>query len=121
MAGTLVASRLARCTRNLPAASRPGNGCRPSSRVHAASDVTRLNDEMWPHRSRLEVLADPLVTPVFGAGVLPTQALRPVEPRLVVLAAWTAPVPLGHGRVVQALPAVNGFHARWLPFSTANR
>lgn len=111
MAGRLAASRLARYRRNRSAASHPGNGCRPSSRVHTPSDVTRLNDEMRLCRSRCEVLADPLVTPVFWAAVLPTQALALVEPRLVSLPARAAPVPFGHGRVVNTFPAVNGPHA----------
>ena len=62
-------------------------------------------------RARLKVLANPLMTPVFWTAVFPPNALRLVEPWLMVLAARAAPVPLRHRRVVDAFPAVNGFHA----------
>ena len=76
---------------------------------------------MRPHWPRLKVVTDSLVTPVFRIRKFPTQTLGLVKARLVVFATRTAPVPLGHGRVVDALKAVHGSHAYCLPLIAAKR
>jgi hypothetical protein len=82
-----------------------------SFRPHfALSSVTRRHNNREAWWSFFKVGTHPFVAPVVRFVVLPPQPLALVEARLVTLAARSAPVPLGHGRVVNTLKAVNGFH-----------